>query len=90
MVNLAKLRYDAMPCLKLIIQCRNNINTVFLVLYIIHAIPYCAEYVEIVSNLRLEEMQLSLRTMLYRGALCCVSLEEFLGQRIFSMVIVPF
>lgn len=42
MVNLAKLRYDAMPCLKLIIQCRNNINTVFLVLYITHAIPYCA------------------------------------------------
>lgn len=47
-------------CFKLIIQCRNSINTVFLLLciYIYQTILYCYEYVEIVSNLRLEDATL--------------------------------
>lgn len=73
-------------CFKLIIQCRNSINTVFLLLciYIYQTILYCYEYVEIVSNLRLEDATLSTNNVIQWRSLSRIPRGIFRSTYIFN------
>lgn len=73
----------------LIIQCRNSINMVFLVLYLIyiyihHTIPCRYEYVEIVSNLCLEDATLSSNNIIPWRSLSCIPRGIFRSTYIFN------